>query len=288
MLIKIYILLYLISYSINSFSTSYITQQKCKCLFKQTLQHSVLENLRLLVEQNKFTISRNLYNYFTILHSKFKKDLMSLNASHVWLDAGAGLAMAQIDYHNAAHGIIPIKYIKNFIKYIKKKSAKEGIAKTIAVSLNQPKDNILLNQHIANNNITYIESDIVALIPHFIDFESVDVITDVYGPLMYSSFDKILESYLDMLKKGGRLYFITPDIIIKIEKNPPKTLDLIEYLKMIKGINIKYSFLANNHILNRTFIITKTISGHIATPKLKLKFSHMYHYGPKLIYNLID
>lgn len=189
------------------------------------------------IENNSFTVSRDLNQYgaafsFDRGHGFFK-NFNNLPPEAVWVDMGAGDGLAL----NEGLNEFP------------------QIGKGVAISYKKT------NSAVANrpdNRLEYLDGDFVenmwsaGRLDHLKG--KVDLITDVHGPLAYSSdLKNLIEVYSDLLKPGGKLYFVmmnkrnfTPGVdaagdpkSVNTFRAGDKEVELLDWLKKIPGLKVE-------------------------------------------------
>jgi hypothetical protein len=150
------------------------------------------------MQSNSFRVDRGLSEYAKeLFEGEPATTLKKLGPDAVWLDSGAGRAVA----------------IREFLDNL----SMPRIKKVIGISHTRPEDPALagaLKTH--SERFEYWasgkfieEMDAQGELAHLKG--QVDLITDVFGPASYSKdLSKILEIYLSLLKKGGSLVFNIP------------------------------------------------------------------------------
>jgi hypothetical protein len=129
--------------------------------------------------------NRGLSDYRQILGSDFSKFLGSLTKNDLWLDSGAGNAIAMIDYLSIG-----------------------GPARSLAIDAREPQNSVTLAalkkfpQQFTYQSGRYVQDYGPNELP------SCKLITDVFGAVTYSSeVDVVFNRLLNALVEGGKLYF---------------------------------------------------------------------------------
>lgn len=192
-----------------------------------------------ILEKNNFNTFRTLSDYsgmLTPVDRSFQQKVANLPDDSLVIDMGAGEA------HALKHIITKYDHIK----------------KAIAVGYKKPKN--FQNPSASQDRFEYLEGDFLNIRELDQYREQVDLITDVYGPLSYieKDFQKVLQTYLDLLKVNGRLFFI-----LREETNHILSADFphstwLHFFKSIKGVEVKVHSRPGNKEIFTSFEIKKT------------------------------
>ncbi len=183
--------------------------RSCRQIFADRDMHQV--HLK-----NSYNVGRGLKDYITNFGEAFETRLLGLSSHGRWLDAGAGEALALRQYMALR---------------------KTDAAQVVAVAVKKP-------EHVPNEGYSYFEGRYVEEIPAR-ELGRFEIITDVYGPLFYSSrADLVLAKYLEILKPEGSIfisgyYGAKSRDNLRIVSPRGETLDLIEWLKSIDGLIVQ-------------------------------------------------
>lgn len=138
------------------------------------------------IQRNRFQTGRTLNDYIANLDPGFKADLDALQFEDQWVDAGAGDANAAQEYLNNG-----------------------GLGHVTALAAAIPrhvKSAILRFSKQNTQKFRYLEGRLIEETPASWVGRS-RLITDVWGPLAYSSNPiAVLQKYLEFLEPGGKIY----------------------------------------------------------------------------------
>lgn len=196
-------------------------------------------NCRGILEKNSFNTFRTLSDYsgmLTPVDRSFQQKVANLPEDSLVIDMGAGEA------HALKHIITKYDHIK----------------KAIAVGYKKPKN--FQSPSASQDRFEYLEGDLLKIKELDQYRGQVELITDVYGPLSYieKDFQKVLQTYLDLLKVNGRLFFV-----LREETNYILSADFpysswTHFFKSIKGVEVKVHSRPNNKEIYTSFEIKKT------------------------------
>lgn len=218
---------------------------------EQETQLALLQ-IRYKVASNSFPVERDLSHYKHAF-PELAERLATFPSDGIWMDMGAGEARAMLSYLAELKSAVGV-----------------GQRQLLAIGASIPENNendIRLAQREDRGRFYYIESYIEKL--EFADLPKADLITDVYGPLSYSSsLSQILLRYIAQLKVGGDL-FILADPSNTLIRHPEKDglLDLLDYLRLVKGVRV-----VEAHDLGKGVSIhIQRTEGEIVVPAVRLK-----------------
>jgi hypothetical protein len=201
------------------------------------LEKQVRENRR-VIRWNLFFTSRGLADYKQSLHPDFEKSLGALSSSDIWMDLGAGKALAA----------------EEFLKTGPLSSKPLVIAVTYSLGWFRRPPSLA-------GRLKILEGRLLEDIPSS-ELPQASLMTDVFGVLSYT--DRLSESLNQIfahLKKQGELfvYFRTYSTTIETDSG---TISLDRFLSLIPGIEVEGR--------NGTLKIKKIIDDPILVPKLEL------------------
>ncbi|MFC1853612.1 hypothetical protein ACFL27_25795 [candidate division CSSED10-310 bacterium] len=211
-----------------------------------------------MIRQNSYTIDRNLLDYKLILGPEFIEFLTSLGLEHHWIDSGAGRARAMIDYVQ-----------DDFFS---------PQARVTALDSNTPEPHYLaeLEKKFSSPGFRYLSGQRIEN-RHLDEVGCADLITDVYGPLQYSStMDQVLERYATLLKPEGEIWTVQP-VITFIYDRQNKEIRFQDWLKYVQGLTV-HSVLSP-HSGARELVLLRNEES-IVIPKLALQ--SIYSGSPPL------
>ncbi len=215
-----------------------------------------LRELERLLNRNSFVVSRDLSDYDNELEFNFLDELSGSHPGIIWLDAGAGRALAQ----------------RQFMRMPQAKGAK-----LFALAFKRPwwTPKSIQGEH--QTEFSYLDPiDLDEVIDDVIPFQnSFDLITDVFGPLSYGKDpSKILNLYLKWLKPGGTLRIAMRGFGTSVTSSDQSKRSLTEWLKIqlskLNGVEFK-----EHH---SSWVIRKL--GSPVKIERSLKLTHMYLSKP--------
>ena len=210
-----------------------------------------------LLNEHLFTVDRTLEDYLGFFGSEFRRDLESLTADQHWLDAGAGEAYAQREY-------VGSRDLKEIVP---------SRARATAVSFKS----IRSVEIPVDVQFRYLVGRTFESIPD-IEIGPVDLVTDVVGVLNYTEhIDQVLQTYLRLLKPGGKIYVFLPTLITWIEDGKSLRKTFFDWLQSIPGLEVKeITDGKNGEIKNSAFTIQKTVENPVI-PGLQLEAAAHRH-----------
>lgn len=190
------------------------------------------------VIKNSFTTSRALTDYQYFFGNSFKNDLDNLTESNIWIDFGAGKAIAAEDYltnqttkEKATVYAITYKYNRWFSSY-------KG-----------PKLIIKKNK----------------LFEEYEEIPKYDLGTDVFGIFSYTQhIDHYLDKSLNYLKLNGKLYITADFNTMQILKKTGQHVSIVDWLKNLEGIKVD--------IVNSGAIVITKLLNNIIIPELEISW----------------
>lgn len=186
-----------------------------------------LRSLHLKIHENRFITNRSASDYERQSSSFFSESLARLPKNGHWLDAGAGEAMAQAEFMGLRSPYVGEKFALR---------AEPGMRAT-AASYRIPNTGLvhwLLSLEFSKYGFRYVHGDYIERLPRDL-LTGADLITDIYGPLAYTSdFTEVLNLYRDLLTEDGELIFLSENGYNKvIDKS--ETLALEDWLEKTYG-----------------------------------------------------
>lgn len=254
--------------------------QSCENKLAVTKATSVISPLESMVRRNRFNVWRGIVDYADCFGTSLTDTLKQMKAGEIWLDAGAGLGRAQIEFF-ARRPLMRDEYgdlidEPRFWPGDLFATADPGIH-LVALSLKYPMSRARSAQFrdyrqeyakaIAAGRFEYLEEDITVRAENRSHRGTVSLITDLYGPLRYSDFNKVLDSYLKLLKPGGRLLIYAPVIEILHKGND---IPFTEFLSRCKGFTFESRTFNDVSPAIEVLTLTRT-KDPISVPKLVFK-----------------
>lgn len=193
------------------------------------------------VQKNKFTTSRDLFEYQHTLHEGFKQSLANLRADQHWVDLGAGKANAQVDY---------LKSIQD----LRQAPQTTAVAYKLDRWFSPPK----FGGKLAVKEGAFETQDTAS-------WKKADLVTDVFGVLSYSSdMHTSLQKVFDMMNVGGELYVYANNYATSFVSYAQgrKAFSMIDFLSSVEGLKVEGRF--------GTFKVTKE-KEDIVIPRLELR-----------------
>jgi hypothetical protein len=240
------ILLLVASFLVASTSFAKVIDESCDSAFAHLWRFSK-EHFQVnedIVNKNSFVTYRTLGEYSLYLPG-FNKALAELPKDGVWMDLGAGKAVAM----RTAWSQDPSLTRKYF-----------------AFGVEIPSDaRTAVEDAMVAGNFRYIEGK----------FESVDMtqlpkanlITDVFGAVSYSpDLGRVMTNALSQLVPGGKMFTYYSMMGIKIKTGLFKSEDLLDYLRNIKGIEV-----VDIGDEGAGAVMIQRTEGPLEIPKLKLE-----------------
>lgn len=189
----------------------------CYQFYKNENTYSLKAKKNLNEFELVFQRGRGLHSYISALGKDFKDKLTEMenqDRPH-WIDAGGGDGNALLQYHSTH----PTSKVQSTLVSLE--------------SFAEPSEKVRVLKG------RYIEN-----IPHK-EFIKADLITDVFGPMAYSSEpDKVLAKYLEILKPDGEIHIFLGSKEEIFGRNNQfitthnQLLDFIEWLQSIPGLEI--------------------------------------------------
>lgn len=184
-----------------------------------------LNDLRELLEANRFQVGRNFHQYTKLFPFETSPQLiemmMMMPQNSIWFDMGAGEGNAIVDGLNL---------FSNF---------KEGIA----TSYKKPTRARVSDE--ADGRFSYLDGDFIENMARRGLFDpykgKVQLITDVFGPLSYSPYlPQVFQIYFDLLApKGILLFTMLHDRNFEETHGSSKTLKLLDLPKTVNSFIIQ-------------------------------------------------
>lgn len=277
------------------------------------LRSSLNESSEDLVDQNEFTVARGFNEYVGSLGKHFPKILDALGPQDIWLDAGAGIARAQLEFLLGRPILPASSFHRGYYEYIYSKAEWKSLfqkrdeekPQLVAAAYKKPTQRLWrgvldsFSKATKNNKLQYLEGDIVDLANNPQLMGQVALITEVKGPSLYSKFDAVMAAYLALLKPGGKLVLADPLIQIgnpkvRVDENGNEfqlynddMLTVVSYLKRGSGfdVSIVYSGKVSDPETFATIIVTRNQDA-IYLPPLRLVDSYDTDYGMNSVYEI--
>ena len=220
---------------VSSFSQS--PTQSCSKVFDSRRLH--------LLADNRFNVSRDLYDYLMRFGPHFQLRIKDLQAGQIWIDVGAGQAFAQKDYIRLRQNPATAKTNWNadlgrwdFAGQIlhQRFFFTQAWPQLIAVSYVKPKNfqiepGLPLDYRELNWSVDHHQFDHLT--------HQVDILTDYYGNLSYTEkFSEDLTSYLRLLKPQGKIYVSLDKSITEVVLRDGRRVDILTWLKGVPGLAI--------------------------------------------------
>ncbi len=193
--------------------------------------HAQIDNVeKATVKSKDYNYTRRLKDYMTSLEDSFSGYINTLKKGDVWLDSGAGDALAQVDYLKRG-----------------------GVATVIALDARQTENKETLGALLQFSlQFRYFQGRYTENYQPQ-ELYPLKLITDVCGAIAYSShLDRVLKVLLASLVPGGRLYFEMDDSTAPLQANSSDRLIInkvtdkgevhvaaADYFNAIKGIEFK-------------------------------------------------
>ncbi len=182
----------------------------CESYLSFPVQISLKANAR-IINDNDFTVTRPLKELKTLLPDVFGAYLIDIQIGGTWVDAGAGLAQAQIDFYELHRSSIETmgSRLIAITATRPRRASDQVLRRSYRTAFQRASDRLDHMLELDRPSFRYMEGRYIEDIPthEIANPGSVSLITDVFGPLSYSPrIDRVLRVYAEALKPGGAVF----------------------------------------------------------------------------------
>lgn len=242
----------------NPSSSAYSRLPENDCDVLLTAQLLVSE----ILTENRFETTRDLPEYKRLFGPNFENALYQLKDGEVWIDMGAGFALAQTQFRelrSARVNLVATGFVRPQLGHMKPDSTKEQIDEYMA-RLAGLERNLLVRNPMP---FRYVEGDILKIRETSMGRKGqVRLITDLFGPMSYAAEPaKLLRLYGNMLSLNARLFIHVLDDRLQIRD--PRTKEVYTLFQFVAKYGRGFYFSPESRFLVRD-------SEEIYIPDLKL------------------